>query len=74
MFMFRSELDALARYLTANYGFSGIPEFNGQVQPPSNYPMVLQTAVIRISEAVQAMQDWTHSKPIHPRQTCCRPI
>ncbi len=62
LIMFRPALDELARYLTLNYGGYS-PDFEGQVQPPCNYPMVLQTSILRISETVQAMQDWDAQQP-----------
>jgi hypothetical protein len=55
--MFRPALDRLANYLTQQFS-SYAPGFEGEVQPPCNYPMSLQTAVMRLAEAVQASQDW----------------
>src|SRR5262249_984638 len=55
--MFRPALDALAAHLTRWHGGRTEP-FVGVVQPPANFPMALQTAIMRLAEAVQAAQDW----------------
>ncbi|HVS40589.1 MAG TPA: hypothetical protein VMS17_33850 [Gemmataceae bacterium] len=63
--MFRPALDALASGLTQEFG--GHHEgFQGEVQAPCNYPMAWQTVIMRLAEAVQAIQDWDAKQTQRP--------
>jgi hypothetical protein len=60
--MFRPALDSVAKYLTRSFGTCAGP-FKDEVLAPSNWPMNVQTATMRLAEAVQAAQDWDATQP-----------
>jgi hypothetical protein len=69
LIMFRPALDRLAAHLTRWHAVRS-EEGVGPVQAACNLPMALQTAIMRLAEAVQAAQDWDarqqHGRPVDP--------
>src|SRR5262249_31200581 len=59
MVMFRPAIDRLARHLSRWYGCGD----EGLVIPPCTFPMELQTAIMRLAEVTQSLQDWDSQQP-----------
>src|SRR5262249_39088922 len=67
--MFRPALDKLADYLSDQFS-TYADGLKGPVQPPCNYPMNVQTEIMRLAETVRGMQQWDIRQPpgnvLHP--------
>ncbi|HEV3238224.1 MAG TPA: hypothetical protein VGZ25_14635 [Gemmataceae bacterium] len=61
--MFRPALDTLAKYLTEKFSTYSSEGIAGEIQPPCNYPMGVQTGIMRLAENVRAFQEWDTRQP-----------